>query len=173
MLTAFGQPKIEFKNSVFDFGTTPYPNPPYDSAFKKADFVFYNKGTQPLTIYSIRCSFDFCESHTTKNTIPPNDSAKIILRCEFLRIGKFQKSCVVYSNDTSHASHTITIRGETLSPDTLMQYKWNIYWGDLWFNNGHPYFDKAKKYYEDALLFKPNEQYPKDQIQKCWEFGKW
>ncbi len=114
--TIIGQPIIEFKNKLIDLGTIDYPYQDSNHSIK-VEYIFYNKGNQPLEISSVVCSFDFCMPTCHDKSIEPNDSAKIILNCDQNRTGPFIKTCTVTSNSKSESTISIiTIKGEFLNP---------------------------------------------------------
>jgi hypothetical protein len=110
--TIIGQPSIEFKDKLIDLGTKDYLYPDKINV----EYIFYNKGNEPLTISSVVCSFDICVPNWDNKSIAPNDSSKIILYCDQNRPGKFWHTCTVTSNSKPESTTMITIKWEYLVP---------------------------------------------------------
>lgn len=157
------QPIIEFKSLEYNYNTLAYPSPP-DRQIPKIEFVFYNKGNEPLIISNV--SAGWCCPRWSKQPISPNDSGSIIIVCDPFgdHIGPFHVTGTVYSN-AKNGSQLIQWHGKILPQDSGNIYLWNIYWADDIFD--HKRYTYAKLYYERALKTEFNEQYPQSRINIC------
>ncbi len=91
---ATGEPKLEFYESVLDFGHVGIDYKIY------YNFKFFNAGSAPLEIESVTASCDCSKTSLSSRTLRPGDTA--IVRLEFGTendFGEASKSFTIHSND--------------------------------------------------------------------------
>lgn len=101
------QASFSFEHAAHDFGTV---KPGTDTLWY--DFVFTNKGSDPLEINSVKTSCDCTLAQWPKTAIQPGKKA--IIRGGFKIEGKsgpFDKSIIIIAN-TSPATTFLTITGD-------------------------------------------------------------
>jgi Protein of unknown function (DUF1573) len=101
------QASFSFEQTAHDFGAV---KPGTDTLWY--DFVFVNKGTDPLEISSVKTSCDCTLAQWPKTPIQPNKKATIKggFKIEG-KTGSFDKSIIIIAN-TSPATTFLTITGE-------------------------------------------------------------
>ena len=109
-ISLFAQPKIEFKNSTYDYGTIKE-----DDGLAQTVFEYTNTGDQPLVLNNVRATCGCTTPEWTKEPIAPGKSGSIKVAYNPKgRPGNFTKSINVYSN-TQPSVNILTIKG-TVSP---------------------------------------------------------
>lgn len=80
-------------------------------------FKFTNTGNEPLIIKSAKGSCGCTVPTYPQEPIMPGESANIDVRYDTQRVGNFNKTVTLTTNETE-ATHTLTIKGEVKAPPT-------------------------------------------------------
>ncbi len=100
-------PVMTFEAMTVDYGTIEQNSDPLRS------FLFTNTGNEPLQITHAKGSCGCTVPEYPKEPIMPGEQAKINVRYDTKRIGKFVKSVTLTTNTTS-GKEKLTIKGEVL-----------------------------------------------------------
>ena len=100
-------PTMTFESMTVDYGTIEQNSDPLRS------FIFTNTGNEPLQITHAKGSCGCTVPEYPKEPIMPGEQAKINVRYDTKRIGKFVKSVTLTTNTTS-GKEKLTIKGEVL-----------------------------------------------------------
>ena len=96
---------MEFESEDMDYGTITQGSEPLRV------FHFTNKGTEPLTITSAKGSCGCTVPSYPKEPIAPGESGVIEVRYDTNRLGAFQKTVTLTTNETENATHILKIHG--------------------------------------------------------------
>jgi len=111
-LSAFGQlkkgPQLQFKKDIHDYGIIKY------NADPNCTFEFTNTGDEALIITEARGSCGCTVPDWPKEPIAPGASGTIKVTYDTKRVGNFQKSVTITSNDKDTPNLSINIKGEVL-----------------------------------------------------------
>jgi len=107
--TTFAGPEVKFESEVIDYGQIPH------NADGSRFFVISNTGDAPLIIITCSGSCGCTVPKCPEEPIAPGASAKIPVKYDTNRIGKFTKTVTVKTNDEKNPTKTLTIKGEVLS----------------------------------------------------------
>ena len=80
-------------------------------------FKFTNTGNEPLIIKAAKGSCGCTVPTYPPEPIMPGESANIDVRYDTQRVGNFNKTVTLTTNETE-ATHTLTIKGEVKAPPT-------------------------------------------------------
>jgi len=100
-------PVMTFETMTVDYGTIEQSSDPLRS------FLFTNTGNEPLQITHAKGSCGCTVPEYPKEPIMPGEQAKINVRYDTKRVGKFVKSVTLTTNTTS-GKEKLTIKGEVL-----------------------------------------------------------
>lgn len=103
------QPKIEFTETEFNFGTM------NENSDVSHVFQFTNKGTAPLLISDVVKSCGCTTPEWTDKPVAPGEKGSITLRFDSKRVGPFNKSVTVKSNDPENPTLILKISGTIIS----------------------------------------------------------
>ena len=103
---------IEFEKEVHDYGTIKQHG---DGA---CEFVFVNKGTEPLIISNARGSCGCTVPSWPKEPIKPGESASIKVKYDTKRVGPINKSVTITSNAGNEPTKVIRIKGKVEAAPT-------------------------------------------------------
>ncbi len=98
-------PKMVFSTNEIDYGTIAQNSDPLRV------FKFTNEGTEPLVIKHAKGSCGCTVPSYPKQPIAPGESATIEVRYATDRVGAFQKTVTLTTNE-SEATHVLTIKGK-------------------------------------------------------------
>ena len=96
---------VEYETMVHDFGEV------MEGVHVKYDFKFKNTGSEPLVISDAKGSCGCTVPSYPKEAIHPGKSANIEVRYDIARLGPFQKTVTVTTNE-ANPTHTLTIKGK-------------------------------------------------------------
>lgn len=102
--------KIKFESEVIDYGVI------QQDANGNREFKFTNVGKEPLMIQSVNSSCGCLVATWPKEPIAPGKSGVIKAHYDTKRVGKFEKTLTVQSNDVERHSIVLKIKGEVLAP---------------------------------------------------------
>lgn len=105
-------PTIEFAATLFDFGTIKQGAP------AATDFEFKNAGTAPLILSNVKSSCGCTVPSYSREPVLPGELGKIRVRYDSKRVGPFQKSVTVQSNDPNTPTLVLRIKGNVLPDDS-------------------------------------------------------
>ena len=109
VFTASAQgPKMVFENNEIDYGTIAQNSDPLRV------FKFTNKGNQPLVIKHAQGSCGCTVPSYPKTPIGPGESGTIEVRYDTKRVGPFQKTIELTTNE-SELKHTLRVKGKVNS----------------------------------------------------------
>jgi hypothetical protein len=115
---AFGAMAAKAQGPVMTFEVTTVD---YGTIEKGADpvrhFKFTNTGNEPLIIKSAKGSCGCTVPTYPQEPIMPGESANIDVRYDTQRVGNFNKTVTLTTNETPD-THTLTIKGEVKAPPT-------------------------------------------------------
>jgi len=103
-------PVMNFESMTVDYGTIEQNSDPLRS------FIFTNTGNEPLQITHAKGSCGCTVPEFPKEPIMPGEQAKINVRYDTKRVGKFVKSVTLTTNTTS-GKEKLTIKGEVLKKE--------------------------------------------------------
>lgn len=110
--TAFAQsPVMTFEKTSIDYGIIDKGAEPVRK------FKFTNTGNEPLIIKTAKSSCGCVVSTYPQEPIMPGESANIDVRYDTQRVGNFNKTVTLTTNETE-STHTLTIKGEVKAPPT-------------------------------------------------------
>ena len=98
-------PKMAFESNEIDYGTIVQNSDPLRV------FKFTNEGTEPLVIKHAKGSCGCTVPAYPKQPIAPGESATIEVRYDTKRIGPFQKTVELTTNE-AEPTHTLRIKGK-------------------------------------------------------------
>ena len=98
-------PKMSFESNEIDYGTIVQNSDPLRV------FKFTNEGTEPLVIKHAKGSCGCTVPAYPKQPIAPGESATIEVRYDTKRIGAFQKTVELTTNE-AEPTHTLRIKGK-------------------------------------------------------------
>lgn len=98
-------PNMVFETNEIDYGTIVQNSDPLRV------FKFTNEGTEPLVIKHAKGSCGCTVPAYPKQPIAPGESATIEVRYDTKRIGAFQKTVELTTNE-SESTHTLRIKGK-------------------------------------------------------------
>lgn len=104
-----GGPVMTFESTEIDYGAIRQDAEPY------REFRFTNTGDAPLIISNARGSCGCTVPEWPKEPIQPGESNVIKVRYATNRIGKFNKTVTLATND-AEGQHVLRIMGEVLQP---------------------------------------------------------
>lgn len=102
-------PKMDFETSVLDYGLIEH------KADGKREFVLTNSGNAPLIISNAKGSCGCTVPTWPKEPIPPGGTAKIGVKYDTKRVGKFTKTITLTTN-SEEKTKILTIKGEVKKP---------------------------------------------------------
>lgn len=105
-----GNPVMTFETTEIDYGVIEQNAEPY------RQFHFTNTGDAPLVITNAKGSCGCTVPEWSKEPVAPGESSVIKVRYATNRIGKFQKTVTLTTNDTE-GQHVLKIKGEVLRPE--------------------------------------------------------
>lgn len=105
-------PKIEFEESVIDYGTIE------QGADGKRVFTFTNTGKEPLIITNAKGSCGCTVPSWPREPIAPGEKAEIKVKYDTNRMGPFQKSVTVNSN-ASNGTQLLRIKGKVTKEEPV------------------------------------------------------
>ena len=98
-------PEMNFETTEIDYGTIAQNSDPLRV------FKFTNEGTEPLVIKHAKGSCGCTVPSYPKQPIAPGETATIEVRYDTKRIGPFQKTVTLTTNESSE-KHTLRIKGK-------------------------------------------------------------
>ena len=98
-------PNMNFETTEIDYGTIAQNSDPLRV------FKFTNEGTEPLVIKHAKGSCGCTVPSYPKQPIAPGESATIEVRYDTKRIGPFQKTVTLTTNEADE-KHTLRIKGK-------------------------------------------------------------
>ena len=104
-----GSPVMEFESMEVDYGVIQQNAEPY------REFHFTNTGDAPLIISNAKGSCGCTVPEWPKEPVQPGESNVIKVRYATNRIGKFNKTVTLTTND-AEGQHVLRISGEVLQP---------------------------------------------------------
>ncbi|QQS31371.1 MAG: DUF1573 domain-containing protein [Sphingobacteriales bacterium] len=105
-LTPVGSgPVMEFESTDMDYGTIVQGSEPLRV------FKFTNTGNEPLTITSAKGSCGCTVPTYPKEPILPGETKEIEVRYDTNRLGSFQKTVTLNTNETENSTHVLKIHG--------------------------------------------------------------
>jgi len=104
-------PVMTFNVTTVDYGTIEKGADPI------RHFEFTNTGNEPLIIKSAKGSCGCTVPTYPQEPIMPGEKANIDVRYDTQRVGNFNKTVTLTTNETE-ATHTLTIKGEVKAPPT-------------------------------------------------------
>ncbi len=102
--------KIHFESEVADYGTI------HQDADGTKEFKFKNVGKELLIVSDVKSSCGCLVASGPKEPIGPGKSGVIRAHYDTKRVGKFEKTITVYSNDVERPTLTLKVKGEVLAP---------------------------------------------------------
>lgn len=108
--TAAG-PMMTFEKTTIDYGLIDKGADPLRK------FKFTNTGNEPLIIKTAKGSCGCVVPTFPQEPIMPGESANIEVRYDTQRVGNFNKTVTLTTNETE-STHTLTIKGEVKAPPT-------------------------------------------------------
>lgn len=104
-------PVMAFEKTAIDYGFIDKGADPIRK------FKFTNTGNEPLIIKAAKGSCGCVVPTYPKEPIMPGESANIEVRYDTQRVGNFEKTVTLTTNETE-ATHTLTIKGVVKAPPT-------------------------------------------------------
>ena len=98
---------IVFEKIVHDYGTID------QSSSGETEFVFVNKGNEPLVLFNVIASCGCTSPEWTKTPVPPGGKGSIKVKYNTEILGSFTKSITVASNAVN-SNVTLIIRGNVV-----------------------------------------------------------
>ena len=105
-------PQMTFESNEIDYGTIVQNSDPLRV------FKFTNDGTEPLVIKHAKGSCGCTVPAYPKQPIAPGESATIEVRYDTKRIGQFQKTVELTTNE-AEPTHTLRIKGKVNPGDVV------------------------------------------------------
>ena len=137
-LSGYAQPKADFEQKVYEFGTILWKNP------VKAVFKVKNNGDKPLVISNVTTSCGCTVADWTKEPIAPGASGGVSSTFDAKTLGRFMKTVGVYCN-ASHKPIYLTLRGEVTADVSKAGFTHPHQIGSIRFSKGEIEFDDAHK----------------------------
>ena len=103
-------PKIKFETEVIDYGTIE------KGADQERTFKFTNSGKAPLILTAVNSSCGCLVAKWPSEPIAPGKSASVIAHYDTNRVGRFEKTLTVISNDSQRPTIVLKIKGEVVEP---------------------------------------------------------
>lgn len=100
--------KIKFESEVIEYGII------QQDGNGNREVKFTNVGKEPLILQNVNSSCGCLVATWPKEPIAPGKSGVIKVHYDTKRVGKFEKTITVQSNDVERASIIIKIKGEVL-----------------------------------------------------------
>lgn len=98
-------PVMTFETTTIDYGTIDKGSEPLRK------FKFTNTGNEPLIIKSAKGSCGCTVPNYSKEPIMPGESSVIEVRYDTQRVGSFNKTVTITTNESGNESRTLTIKG--------------------------------------------------------------
>ena len=108
---SINNPQLVFKTDTHDFGEVKQGT---ETIY---EFVFENKGSTPLIISNVEKQCGCTTPEWTYKPIKPGEKGVIIVKYDSNRIGPFNKSVTVHSNDSDNPQLILKIRGNVIGTD--------------------------------------------------------
>lgn len=102
--------KIKFESEVVEYGII------QQDANGNREVKFTNVGKEPLILQSVMSSCGCLVASYPKEPIAPGKSGVIKVHYDTKRVGKFEKTLTVNSNDVDRPSIVLKVKGEVLAP---------------------------------------------------------
>lgn len=102
--------KIKFESEVVDYGVI------QQDANGDREFKFTNVGKEPLILQNVNSSCGCLVANWPKEPIAPGKTGVIKAHYDTKRVGKFEKTLTVQSNDVERPSIVLKVKGEVLAP---------------------------------------------------------
>ncbi len=102
--------KIKFDSEIIEYGII------QQDANGNRELKFTNIGKEPIILQSVNSSCGCLVASWTKEPIAPGKSGVIKVQYDTKRVGKFEKTLTVLSNDVDRPSIVIKVKGEVLAP---------------------------------------------------------
>lgn len=99
-------PVMTFESTTIDYGTIDKGAEPLRK------FKFTNTGNEPLIIKSAKGSCGCTVPNYSKEPIMPGESSVIEVRYDTQRVGAFNKTVTITTNESGNDSRTLTIKGK-------------------------------------------------------------
>jgi hypothetical protein len=106
-------PKIEFKETIHDFGTV------IEGEKVMYTFVFKNSGKTDLLISGVSASCGCTATKFTKEAIPPGEEGTITVTFDSRKRRGFQNKSVTVSANTQPNKTVLRIKAKVVSPSDL------------------------------------------------------
>lgn len=110
VVTSNAVPKIKFETEVMDYGTIE------KGADQERTFKFTNIGKAPLALTAVNSSCGCLVAKWPSEPIAPGKSASVIAHYDTNRVGRFEKTLTVVSNDPERPNIVLKIKGEVVEP---------------------------------------------------------
>lgn len=101
--------KIKFDSEVIDYGTI------QQDANGDREVKFTNVGKEPLILQNVNSSCGCLVANWPKEPIAPGKSGVIKAHYDTKRVGKFEKTLTVQSNDVERPNLVLKVKGEVLA----------------------------------------------------------
>ncbi len=101
-------PNIKFETEVIDYGTIE------KGADQERTFKFMNSGYAPLILTAVNSSCGCLVAKWPSEPIAPGKSASVIAHYDTNRVGCFEKTLTVVSNDPERPTIVLKIKGEVV-----------------------------------------------------------
>lgn len=137
-LSGYAQPKADFEQKVYEFGTILWKNP------VKAIFKVTNNGDKPLVISNVTTSCGCTVADWTKEPIAPGSTGEVSSTFDAKALGRFMKTVGVYCN-ASHKPIYLTLRGEVTADVSKAGFTHPHQIGSIRLSNEAIEFDDAHK----------------------------
>ena len=102
--------KIKFESEVIEYGVI------QQDANGNREVKFTNVGKEPLIIQNVNSSCGCLVASYPKEPIAPGKSGVIKAHYDTKRVGKFEKTLTVVSNDVERPTIILKVKGEVLAP---------------------------------------------------------
>lgn len=103
-------PKIKFESEVIEYGVI------QQDANGCREVKFTNVGKEPIILQNVSSSCGCLTATWPKEPIAPGKSGVIKVHYDTKRVGKFEKTITIQSNDVDRPSIVLKIKGEVLAP---------------------------------------------------------
>ena len=105
-MAAQSGPNMQFNGTTIDYGTIDKGSDPIRK------FTFTNTGNEPLIIKNAKGSCGCTVPTYPKEPIMPGESNVIEVRYDTNRVGAFNKTITLTTNETASETRTLTIKGD-------------------------------------------------------------
>lgn len=102
--------KIKFESEIIEYGVM------QQDANGIRELKFTNVGKEPLILSNVQSSCGCLVANWTKEPIAPGKTGVIKAHYDTKRVGKFEKTLTVVSNDTERPTIVLKVKGEVLAP---------------------------------------------------------